>query len=221
MPNAALPAGIDTLLLDLDGTLLDLDYDNRFWYETIPRAWGHRHGVGIDAAREAIAPLFKACEGTLPWYCIDHWTTELALDIRALKRDSTAFIRWLPGATDFLRQQRAAGRRLVLATNAHPATLDIKDEAVGISPYFDAMVTSHQFGAPKEDRRFWQGLRAAEPFDPARTVFIDDSLAVLKAARVAGLPHLIAIARPDSVRPARDMGDFPTVTTIADLVTAS
>jgi GMP/IMP 5'-nucleotidase len=218
MPRTAVAAGIDTLLLDLDGTLLDLEYDNRFWYDAIPEAYARRKGLGIDEARAEIAPLFRACESTLPWYSIDHWTEQLGLDIRALKRASAASIRWLPGAREFLREQRAAGRRLVLATNAHPATLSIKDEAVGITPFFDSMFSSHQFGAPKEDAQFWRGLSAATGFDPQRTLFIDDSLRVLNAARAAGLVHLIAIAKPDSSRPARAMEDFTTVTTIADLL---
>jgi putative hydrolase of the HAD superfamily len=218
MPTSAVPAGIETLLLDLDGTLLDLAYDNQFWFETIPQAYAGSHGLTVPQAREALAPRFRACEGTLPWYCIDHWTAELGLDIRTLKRASVGGIRWLPGAREFLGAQRAAGRRLVLVTNAHPATLAIKDEAVGIAPYFDLMFSSRQFGAPKEDPLFWTGLAAAEPFDVARTLFIDDSLTVLRAARAAGLVHVLAVARPDSGRPARDMGDFPTITTIADLL---
>lgn len=221
MRTPAVPADVETLLLDLDGTLLDLEYDNRFWYEDIPRAWARRNGVTVAEAREQLAPRFKAVESTLPWYSIDHWTRELELDIRALKRASAATIRWLPGAREFLQAQRAAGRRLVLATNAHPATLAIKDEAVGIAPFFDAMFSSAQFGAPKEDPRFWRGLAAAEIFDARRTLFIDDSLSVLAAARAAGIGHIIAIARPDSSRPAREMPGFDTILTIADLVGAT
>jgi 5'-nucleotidase len=212
------PPGIDTLLLDLDGTLLDLEYDNHFWLETIPRAYASRTGLDLAQSRADLAPRFAACHGTLPWYSIDHWSAELELDIRALKRASAGAIRWLPGAREFLRQQRAAGRRLVLATNSHTVTLAIKDEAVGIAPFFDAMYSSHQIGAPKEDPRFWSELAKVEPFDSRRTLFVDDSLSVLRAARAAGIGHLIAIAQPDSSQAPRQMEDFETVTTIADLV---
>jgi putative hydrolase of the HAD superfamily len=218
MQRPAVPESIDVLLLDLDGTLLDLAYDNDFWYEAVPQAYAARNGLDLPEARARLALRFRAFEGTLPWYCIDHWSSELELDIRALKRASAPSIRWLPGARQFLRAQRAAGRRLVLATNAHPVTLQIKDEAVAIGPFFDVMYSSRQFGAPKEDALFWQGLAAAERFDVRRTMFIDDSLSVLRAARAAGLEHVVAVARPDSARPARDMGDFTTITTIADLL---
>ena len=31
---------IDTVLLDMDGTLLDLRFDNYFWLELVPRKYG-------------------------------------------------------------------------------------------------------------------------------------------------------------------------------------
>ncbi|HNG60363.1 MAG TPA: haloacid dehalogenase, partial [Cellvibrionaceae bacterium] len=34
---------IDTLLLDMDGTLLDLHYDNYFWLEYLPRAFAAKN----------------------------------------------------------------------------------------------------------------------------------------------------------------------------------
>src|SRR5512139_4288036 len=205
MASPAVPAIVETLLLDLDGTLLDLEYDNRFWYDVIPAAYAERHGLPAEGVRAQLAPRFRAVERTLPWYSIDYWSDELALDVAALKRATAGSIRWLPGAREFLTAQRAAGRRLVLATNAHPVTLAIKDDAVGIGEHFDRMYSSHVFGAPKEDPRFWQGLFAAERIDPARTLFIDDSLVVLAAAKAAGIAHLLAVRRPDSSRPARDM----------------
>jgi GMP/IMP 5'-nucleotidase len=218
MVSPVVPVAIDTLLLDLDGTLLDLEYDNRFWYEVIPAAYAARHGMNADRARIELAPRFRAVERTLPWYSIDYWSEQLGLDIAQLKRDTAGDVRWLPGAREFLGAQRAAGRRLVLATNAHPVTLSIKDDAVGIATHFDRMYSSHLFGAPKEDPRFWQGLFAAERIDPAHTLFIDDSLVVLAAAKAAGLVHLFAVARPDSTRPAREMPGFATIETIAQLV---
>lgn len=218
MASPAVPAGIETLLLDLDGTLLDLEYDNRFWYDVIPAAYAERHGMEPDRARIELAPRFRAVERTLPWYSIEYWSEQLALDVAALKRATAGSVRWLPGAREFLGAQRAAGRRLVLATNAHPVTLEIKDDAVGIGPHFDRMYSSHVFGAPKEDPRFWQGIFAAERIDPARTLFIDDSLVVLAAGKAAGIGHLLAVSRPDSTRPAREMPGFTAIETIADLL---
>jgi len=126
------------------------------------------------------------------------------MDLSALKMANTQRIAWLPGAVDFLRRQRAAGRRLVLATNSHPETLRIKDITAGIRPHFDAVYSSHEFGAPKEYAEFWLRLRRAVGYDPQRTAFVDDNPKVLHAARTAGIAMTIAITDPDSSRPSRE-----------------
>src|SRR5262249_10339542 len=141
-------------------------------------------------------PRFDACVGTLPWYSTDYWSRELGLDIAALKRADAHRIRWLPGAREFLKHSRACGKRLVLLTNAHPEALAIKNERTGVLEHFDAAYSSHQFGAPKEDARFWKALQVAESITYERSLFADDSASVLRAARAAGIGHIRAICRP-------------------------
>lgn len=209
---------IDCVLLDLDGTLLDLHYDNHFWHEVLPAAWGRERGLDAPAARERLLPRFRAVQGTLEWYCVDYWSRELGIDIAALKRTDPSRIRWLPGARAFVRAMRARGKRAVLATNSHPVALAIKDAQAGVIVEFDASFSSHVFGAPKEHEGFWRGLRRVEPLDPRRTLFIDDSLPVLRAARAAGIGHLVAVRRPDSARPPNPHDEFPAVDAVADLL---
>src|ERR1700744_2770464 len=194
---------INTVLLDLDGTLLDLAFDNHFWLEIVPAAYAAARTTSVDVARTELAPRFRACEGTLPWYCIDHWSRELGLDIEALKRANTERIAWLPGAQEFLSRLRAAGKRVVLLTNSHPRVLRIKDEKVGVLRHFDAAFTSHDFGAAKETPEFWDAVRGVEPFDPERSLFADDSAAVLRAAQHAGIRWVYGVRRPDSVQTVR------------------
>lgn len=200
-----LPDHVDTLLLDLDGTLLDLAFDTHFWHEVVPAYYGRKLGLtGPEAYEQHIRPKLRSAEGTLDWYSLDYWARVLELDLSAIKSEHDDRIAWLPGAQDFLRRQRTAGRRLVLATNSHPETLRIKDRKVGIRPFLDVMYSSQQFGVPKEDPLFWERFRAVEPFDPERTAFIDDNTAVLAAARRAGIGTIIAVTNPDSGRPARE-----------------
>jgi putative hydrolase of the HAD superfamily len=199
-----LPEHIDTLLLDLDGTLLDLAFDTHFWLEVVPAYYGRKRGMSASEAMEKeIGPRLRSAEGTLNWYSLDYWSQALELDLSAIKIEHDSRIAWLPGAQDFLRRQRAAGRRLVLATNSHPEALRIKDQKVGVRLLLDAAYSSGEFGAPKEYAEFWLRLRKAEPFDPARTAFIDDSPKVLAAARNAGIGMVIAVTDPDSSRPPR------------------
>jgi 5'-nucleotidase len=209
---------IDTVLFDLDGTLLDLSFDNHVWREVVPAAYAAARSLTAEEAREALQSRLRACAGTLDWYCMEYWSRELDLDVTALHRTHGRRIGWLPGAREALVGLKARGKRLVLITNAHPHTLQIKDEFVGVRSYFDAVYSSHQLGAAKEDARFWSNVRAVEPFDPERTLFVDDNAAVLKAARAAGIRFIYAMCHPDSSRPPREHPDFPGVHSVAELL---
>jgi HAD superfamily hydrolase (TIGR01509 family) len=196
---------IDTVLLDLDGTLLDLAFDSHFWGQQVPAAFARRREITLEQAQAALRPRFAVREGTLDWYCIEFWSRELELDIRALKQELAHGIRWLPGAREFLQRVRALRKRLVLITNAHPATLAIKDERTQVTSFFDAGFSSHVFGAPKEHPRFWSELAKVESFDPARSLFVDDSLSVLRTARAAGIGLIYAVQKP-GLPPGRPPG---------------
>lgn len=202
---------IDTVLLDMDGTLLDLHYDNHFWGEYLPRRFAAIKGIAPADALAQFAGHFDELHGTLAWYCLDHWSQLLDLDIPALKREVRHMIRIRPHALEFLRQLHASPRQVVLVTNAHPITLDIKMAEIDIRPWFDAVVVSHQFAAAKEEQRFWERLQAQHPFDPARTLFIDDTESVLQAARDYGIAHLLTLLQPDSQRQKRIDTHFPGI----------
>jgi len=202
----------------MDGTILDLAFDNHFWRTHVPQAWALQRQLSEREALEQLEHRFRACEGTLNWYCLDYWSRELELDISALKKQYSDRIRWLPGAREFLLRVRALGKRLVLITNSHPTTLAIKDERTQVISHFDAGFSSHSFGAPKEHIQFWQELAKVERFDPQRSLFVDDSLPVLRAARAAGIGLIYAVHRPDSDAPPRQQQEFPSVDAVAELL---
>ena len=209
---------IDTILLDMDGTLLDLHFDNHFWQTHVPLRYAEKRGLPHDIAREELMARYHARAGTLEWYSVDYWETELELDIMQLKEEVAHLIAVHPAVTEFLSAMRKAGKRLVLATNAHHKSLTLKMARTGLSPRFDALVTSHELGAAKEEQAFWARLRAAEPFDPARTLLVDDSLPVLDSARRYGIAQLVAVKRPDTTRPAKDTGDYPAIDDFSQLM---
>jgi len=196
--------------------LLNLDFDNYFWREHVPLHYAAARTLTPEQARALLVPKFRAREGTLEWYCVEYWSRELGLDVVALKREVSGRVAWLPGAQEFLERVREMGKRLVLVTNAHPAALRIKDERTGVTRYFDAVFSSHQFGSPKEDASFWHGLHRVEPFDRERTLFVDDSAAVLRAAQQAGIQWIYAVRRQDSRDPCGDE-EFSAVDSIAEL----
>lgn len=209
---------IDTVLVDMDGTLLDLAFDNYFWLDLVPEHYARKHGLTVAESRAALAPRFAAKAGTLDWYCLDHWTRDLGLDLKTLKREHRDHIRFLPGAPEFLAAVRGRRKRLCIVTNAHRDTFDVKAEQTGIDRLVDGVVCSHDFAAPKESADFWRALERHEPFDGERTLLIEDSLAVLEAARSHGVQHTVAIRRPDSRQPPRAIAGFAAVDGVADLI---
>ena len=144
-------SAIDTVLLDLDGTLLDQAYDNHIWRDLVPQRFAVAQGLDLHEAYSEIARRFAERNGTLDWYCIDYWSRSLGIDIGALHREVRSHVAWLPGAREFLMRMRAEGKKLVLLTNSHPTALAVKHEETGVLDYLDAAVTSHDFGAPKEN----------------------------------------------------------------------
>ena len=194
---------IDTVLLDMDGTLLDLHYDNYFWIDHLPRLYAAKHGISEEESSSHLQKTFHSGEGTLQWYCLDHWSAQLEMDIPALKREIQHMISLRPFALEFLTQLQASPCEVVLVTNAHRKTLEIKMANVDITGWFDRVVVSHDLQSPKEDQAFWHKLQVLHPFDPSRTLLIDDTESVLDSARDYGIAHLLTLLQPDSQRQIR------------------
>jgi len=199
---------IETVMLDMDGTLLDLHFDNYFWQEYLPECWGQLHGMDIDSAKAALIPRFKSMQGTLAWYCLDYWSEELDIDVFRLKYDVEHLIKTRPYAEELLCKLNEMGKELVLVTNAHEKILDVKLEKTGIKKYFDIIISAHALGSPKEHSVFWKSLSNAVQFSQEKTLFIDDNLTVLRAAQDYGLRNLLSIAKPDSHLPIRSSTEF-------------
>ncbi len=209
---------VDTVLLDMDGTLLDLHFDNHFWQAHVPVRYAEARRLPLEEAREELQARYHARAGTLEWYSVDFWETELELDIMRLKEEVAHLIAVHPAVTDFLAFARHAGKRIVLATNAHHKSVTLKMARTGLKPHFDAIVTSHELGLPKEDPGFWRRLQQFVPFVPERSVLVDDSLPVLDAARIYGIRHLVAVRKPDTRLPEKDTGRYAAIGSFAELM---
>ena len=202
---------IDTVLLDMDGTLLDLHFDNYFWMDHLPRVYAEKHQITAEESSERLHSRISSKQGTLDWYSLDHWSEQLDMDIPALKRELQHMISLRPHALEFLTQLHQSHRDVVMVTNAHRKTLDIKMDHVDITPWFDRVVVSHELQAPKEEQAFWHKLQTLHPFDPARTLLIDDTERVLDSARDYGIVHLLTLLQPDSQRQKRIDTRFPGI----------
>lgn len=209
---------IDQVMLDMDGTILDLAFDNRFWRVVVPERYAQEHGVSVQQARDILEPHFRNLQGRLEWYCMDHWSGLTRLNLAAIKHEVRHDIRPLEGSLRFLDAVRGCGKPLWLVTNAHVDSWVVKLEHTGLRHYFDEVVCSHDFGAPKENPLFWSRFMERHPFARERALFVDDSLPVLRAARQFGIGQVVAVRCPDSGQPQRSVDDFIAVDGLADLL---
>jgi len=209
---------IDTVLLDMDGTLLDLNFDNHFWLEFVPARYAEKNKLTLEQAKYRLKPQFKAMEGKLEWYCLDYWSEVLKLDIAGLKAEISGLIAVLPHVVEFLEKISQTSRTVILVTNAHRDSLDLKMEKTCLQPFFDWIISSHDYGVSKEQQAFWVRLNKQQPFDKRRTLLVDDSLAVLTSARKYGIENLISVSRPDSKQEKREIVDFLAIEDFRELI---
>jgi putative hydrolase of the HAD superfamily len=211
-------ASIDTLFLDMDGTLLDLHFDNYFWLEHVPMRYAEAQNISLEKSKQELLARYKDIEGTLEWYCVDHWSRELELDIALLKQEVDHLIAVHPHVVDFLDAMRSLDKRVLLVTNAHQKALDLKLERTQLGGHFDKVVTSHDLGYPKEAQEFWLKLEQMESFQKARTLFVDDSISVLHSAERYGIGWLLMVLKPDTKGPLRDAQHFPAIHDFSEIM---
>ena len=202
---------IHTVLLDMDGTLLDLHFDNHFWLEHLPKKLAEKQGISLQAAKKIMATETEAVMGTLSWYCLDYWTNKLNINIVEAKREIEYLISMRDDSLPFIDALRASGREVILVTNAHPDSLSLKVEHTQLDNHIDQLISTHEFAATKESQVLWQNLQAKLAFNPQHTLFVDDSLSILKVAQEFGIKHLLAVSNPDSKQPIREISEFPSI----------
>jgi putative hydrolase of the HAD superfamily len=209
---------VDTVLLDMDGTLLDKHFDDFFWEHYVPEIYAENNDLTPLEARKELLGRYKSIEGTLAWTDLDYWSTELGLDIPALKLKIDHLIQVHPYVIDFLQYCRRLKKKVHLVTNAHSKTLAIKMQKTAIGDYFDRIICSQDVGRPKEDPEFWQRLEKILGFDKERTLLADDNENVLQAAQIYGMGVLIYVARPSSRAEIHYSNDFPSIVYFKELI---
>ncbi|MGJ8680465.1 GMP/IMP nucleotidase [Paraglaciecola sp.] len=202
---------INTVLLDMDGTLLDLHFDNHFWLHHVPQKLAKQNGISIQEATTFIKAEYEKVTGTLSWYCLDFWADKLNMDIVEAKREVEHLIKMRDDTIPFLDALKDSGREVILVTNAHPDSLSLKVEHTQLDEHIDLLISTHEFSVTKESQLLWQKLQAKLNFDPKHTLFVDDSLGILEAAKEFGIQHLLAVSNPDSQQPTREINHFPSV----------
>ncbi len=199
---------IDTILLDLDGTLLDLNFDLEFWLEYIPEIYSKKNNIKLEDAKKIVISMINSQEGKLTWYCLDYWEEKLNLDIMKLKGDISHLIQVHDHALNFLQTVKKHNKRIYLVTNAHRKGIKLKMNSSGLNDYFDEIISSHDYGAPKQEQKFWEELSDQISLNKERAIFFDDSLDVLESASTFKIKNIIAISKPSTQIPKKNVPGF-------------
>ena len=189
---------ISTILLDMDGTLLDKYFDDYFWETYVPLKYSQKNNLAHDHAQAILLEQYNGVKGTLHWSDLNYWSDKLELNIAELKKEIEHLIGLHPYVKEFLSFLVREKKQVYLITAAHPEALKLKMEKVRMEGYFEQIICQDQVGAAKEELIFWQKLVQMIDFNKEQTLFADDTLAVLKAARQFGIRFLIHIAKPNS-----------------------
>ncbi|TWX55228.1 GMP/IMP nucleotidase [Colwellia hornerae] len=209
---------ISTVLLDMDGTILDLHFDNHFWLHHLPLRYSESAKISLEQAKENLASHYERVAGTIDWYCLDYWAEQTQLPIQALKREVQHLISLRSDAHDFMVALRESGREIILVTNAHPDSLLLKIERTQLDQYFDVLYSTHEFGVTKESQLLWQRLQEKQGFSLENTLFVDDSIHILASAQRYGFEHLLAVENPDSQKTPHAVDDYPSTSDFRTLL---
>jgi len=191
-------AKIDTILLDMDGTILDLHFDDYIWNYKVPENLAKVRNLDLKKARAILKQKMDASKSTLNWYSFDYWQSSLNLDIDLIEEKNKDKIQYRDNSLFFLESRLFDSKQRMLVTNADKLGLNRKLKITGLGKYFQNIVCSHELGYAKEEQFFWKKLGATFDLNFDRTLLIDDNLQVLETARKVGVRYLRGISKPNS-----------------------
>jgi putative hydrolase of the HAD superfamily len=202
---------IETVLLDMDGTLLDLHFDYYFWTQHLPQKYSQVQGIELPKAISFISDKLAEKQGQLEWYCTDYWSDQFQMDIIQAQQEIKHLIAERDNAIEFLQKLDSMKKKRILITNSDRPSIELKFAHSAIQAELDQVVSSHDYGVAKEQQEFWVQLRAQIDFNPNTALFIDDSETVLDSAQQFGLKQLLSIKQPISSQIRVEDSKYPMV----------
>ena len=208
------------IMFDMDGTLLDLAFDDLIWNTRLPECHAETHQSTLEESKVILYTFYQQHNHTLCWYSSKYWSEKVGVDVLQLQYDHQDKIAPRPGCFELLEQLKQQGYRCWLLTNADQVGLQLKLENIDLSPYFEVMISSEEIGYSKEFVEFWQILQQKHDFDPQNAIMVDDTEKVLQGAEKFGITQLISILQPSSGRAARQPTElrYPAIQNLTELL---
>jgi len=218
-PHSSIVTNASDILLDIDGVLLDLSFDNLFWQELIPLKLASSKNISIEEAKTEIKKTASKIYGTLPWYELEFWESRYDIDFLSVANKHSSKINFLPDSEKILQQLASLDKRIILLTNCDPRLLNIKANAVPFMQYVDGCISSVEIGAVKENQNFWGPAFRYFNINPNFSLFADDNLYVVNSAIKAGIKNSFQVLEPTGDGSIINKPDATlTIRNISDLI---
>ncbi|MDA8840508.1 HAD hydrolase-like protein [Gammaproteobacteria bacterium] len=205
------------ILSDLDGIILDLSYDIKFWELWLPEHVADQNNQSIEEAREKIQAEIDAQRGTLNFYDLNYWDDLLDVDCMQIIKAKEERCSYLKGSNEALQKLSVLKNPKHILTNGDPRVQEYKAEIQDFLKFFDSIFYSMHAGYPKEQKEFWALARHNLNLDFEDAIFIDDDFKVVTAAVKAGIKQVIWITPGKKRILQNGIGTFPS---LKDLVAA-
>ncbi|MFL2724630.1 MAG: HAD family hydrolase [Gammaproteobacteria bacterium] len=178
------------ILSDLDGVILDLAYDIKFWELWLPEQVANQTNKSIEETKAEIKAEIDIQRGTLNFYDLNYWDDLLNVDCMQIFKEKTERCSYLRGSYEALQRLSTLKNPKYVLTNGDPRIQDYKAETQNFLEFFDSIFYSMHVGYPKESKEFWALARHNLNLDFEDTIFIDDDFKVVTAAAKAGIKQV-------------------------------
>lgn len=209
---------IDTVLLDMDGTLLDKHFDDTFWQSYVIEKYAEKNCLSYKGAQTFCDEKFKEAFNGHDWTQTTYWSSTFGLDIIALQNELSHLIKALPSTIYFLNFLRSNDKKVIMVTDSDLPSLQLKLKQVNIREYFQHFFHSTSMGIAKTELDFWPSLHKKYNFDPIRTLFVDDRDNILQIASDFGIKHIVAMASPSSNSPTKFSKKHPSIASFTEII---
>ena len=207
------------ILLDLDGVILNLDYDIKFWESWLPEHLASQSNQSLKEVKTKIQAEIDIQRGTLNFYDLNYWDDLLSVDCMEIIREQEEKCSYLEGSYEALQRLSAMQNPKHILTNGDPRAQEYKAETQNFLEFFDSIFYSMHTGYPKEEKEFWALARHNLNLDFEDAIFIDDDFKVVTAAIKVGIKKVIWITPGKNRVLQNGIETFPSLAELAATIT--